>query len=140
VLARTLTAVRRLPETARPSKIYGCEVWRDLDWLPDSKKIAFPVGERTDLQEALNRVFASQITGGKRYDLAVMGRRLAHATFHESHSADKYSGVTFAVDLTPLALDDSMSLEDFTQALISRFSEEVRINIRNVSQSSHVAG
>jgi len=28
------------------------------------------------------------VTGGKRYDLAVMGLRLAHATFHTSHATD----------------------------------------------------
>ena len=140
VLARTLTAVRRLPETARPSKIYGCEVWRDLDWLPDTIKIALPVGQRTNLQAALNGVFDSQITGGKRYDLAVMGRRLAHATFHESHSADKDTGLIFAVDLTPLARDSSLSLEEYTQALIRQFSEEVRHNIRVVSQPNFPLG
>lgn len=131
VLARSLAAVRRLPREARPAKIYGCEVWRDLDWLPDGKKVALPVGDRTNLQAALNGVFDSQISGGKRYDLAVMGRRLAHATFHESHATDKETGLVFAVDLTPLTEDDGPSLEDFTLSLIDDFAGEVRKAIRS---------
>ena len=130
VLARSLAAVRRLPREARPAKIYGCEVWRDLGWLADGKKVALPVGDRTNLQAALNGVFDSQISGGKRYDLAVMGRRLAHATFHESHATDKETGLVFAVDLTPLAEDGAPSLEDFTLSLVDEFAGEVRGAIR----------
>lgn len=130
VLARCLWAVRRLPREARPAKIYGCEVWRDLDWLPEGKKVALPVTDRTNLQAALNGVFDSQISGGKRYDLAVMGRRLAHATFHESHATDKERGVVFAVDLTPLAEDETLSLENFTLQLIDEFRADVCSGLR----------
>jgi len=130
VLARSIAAVRALPRRHRPRKIYGCEVWRDLDWLPDARKVALPVGGRTNLQAALNGVFDSQISGGKRYDLAVMGRRLAHATFHESHATDKENGLLYAIDLTPLAEDDDLSLEVFTAALVAEFAEEVRGTIR----------
>ncbi len=132
VLARCLEAVRRMPREMRPEKIYGCEVWRDLDWLPDARKVALPVGDRTNLQAALNGVFDSQISGGKRYDLAVMGRRLAHATFHESHATDKATGLTYAIDLTPLAKDDALSLEDFTMALVDEFAAEVRKNLASL--------
>lgn len=131
VLSRCIAAIRRLPALDRPKKIYGCEVWRDLDWLPESKKIALPVGDRTNLQMALNGVFDSQISGGKRYDLAVMGRRLAHATFHESHAADKETGLVFAMDLTPLAEDNNLSLENYTLELLAEFANEVRENIRS---------
>lgn len=132
VLARSLEAVRRLPREKRPEKIYGCEVWRDLDWLPDARKVALPVGERVNLQAALNGVFDSQISGGKRYDLAVMGRRLAHATFHESHATDKAAGLTYAIDLTPLVEDDSVSLEQFTLSLVEEFAAEVRKNFESL--------
>jgi hypothetical protein len=82
------------------------------------------------LQSALNSVFDSQISGGKRYDLAVMGRRLAHATFHESHATDKETGLVFAVDLTPLATDDGLSLEQFTLSLLDEFAADVRTTLR----------
>jgi hypothetical protein len=38
---------------------------------------------------SLNGVYDSQITGGKRYDVAVAGRRIAHATFFESHATER---------------------------------------------------
>lgn len=133
VLARSLAAVRRLPPGARPAKIYGCEIWRDLDWLPEGRKVVLPVSDRTNLQAALNGVFDSQISGGKRYDLAVMGRRLANATFHESHATDKETGLIFALDLTPLAADDAPSLEDFTGALIDELAAEIRGLVRSVT-------
>jgi len=139
VLARSLAAVRALPAGQRPRKIYGCEVWRDLDWVPDARKVVLPVGDRTNLQAALNGVFDSQISGGKRYDLAVMGRRLAHATFHESHATDKQTGLVYAIDLTPLGKDENLSLEEFTAGLISEFSEEVRQTIRSVRQNDRKA-
>lgn len=133
VLARSLAAVRRLPPAERPARIYGCEVWRDLDWLPEGRKVVLPVSNRTNLQAALNGVFDSQISGGKRYDLAVMGRRLANATFHESHATDKETGLIFALDLTPLAADDAPSLEDFTAALIDELAAEIRGLVRSVT-------
>lgn len=133
LLTRTLSALRRLSRDARPQKVYGCEIWRDLDWLPDSKKIALPVTDRTNLQGALNGVFDSQISGGKRYDLAIMGRRLAHATFHESHATDKETGLTYAIDLTPLAHDDSIKLEDFTMTLVEEFAVEVLAALKSAS-------
>lgn len=130
VLTRTLSAVQSLPRHRRPRKIYGCEIWRDLDWLPDDRKVALPVSDRTNLQAALNGVFDSQISGGKRYDLAVMGRRLAHATFHESHATDRETGLVYAVDLTSLAEDERLSLEDFTLNLVHEFAGEVRGALR----------
>ena len=33
---RSLAALRALEH--KPKKVYGCEVWRDLDWLSDSEK------------------------------------------------------------------------------------------------------
>lgn len=68
--------------------------------------------------------------GGKRYDLAVMGHRLAHGTFHESDASDKEAGFPYAIDLTPLADDNDLSLEDFTSALVAELAEEARRTIR----------
>ena len=68
-----------------------------------------------------------------------MGRRLAHATFHESHATDKQTGLVYAIDLTPLGKDENLSLEEFTAGLISEFSEEVRQTIRSVRQNDRKA-
>ena len=85
---RSIAALRSLPEDKRPKKVYGCEVWRDLDWLLDSDKETLRLNDRANIAEALCGVFDSQISGGKRYDLAVHGRHLANATFYESHEVD----------------------------------------------------
>ena len=47
------------------------------------------VSGRDNLAAAMNGVFDSQIAGGKRYDLATIGRRAANATFFESHATDQ---------------------------------------------------
>ena len=64
--------------TSGPKQVIGCEVWRDLDWLPDDDKVLMDVSGRDNLAAALNGVFDSQIAGGKRYDLATLGRRAAN--------------------------------------------------------------
>lgn len=102
VCLRLLEACQRLPAEERPRKVIGCEVWRDLDWLCDADKVVMPVDGDEELQAALLAVFESQIAGGKRYDLAGLGRRRAHATFFESHELDRHSGLVFGMDLTPL--------------------------------------
>lgn len=80
VALRTLAALRALPKEARPQHLYGCEVWRSLDWLCDEDKVVFDLQARENLAMALVGVYDSQICGGKRYDLATAGRRRANAT------------------------------------------------------------
>jgi LmbE family N-acetylglucosaminyl deacetylase len=126
VAIAALLAVRSLPKAKRPAKMYGCEVWRDLDWLPDNEKAVFDVSAHQNLQAALNGVYDSQIAGGKRYDLAAMGRRRAHATFLESHEADKTELAAFAMDLTPLIVDDTRDVIEYVTGFIRRFEADVR--------------
>jgi LmbE family N-acetylglucosaminyl deacetylase len=75
VVLRSIAALRAVRDEVKPKKVYGCAVWRDLDWLPDDDKQALPARLT---RAALVGVFDSQVTGGKRYDLATAGRRLAH--------------------------------------------------------------
>ena len=126
VISKTLAAIRSLPQEARPHKLFGCEVWRDLDWMLDEDKVVFDVSENEHIQAALVAVFDSQIRGGKRYDLATMGRRRANATFFASHDTDKADYVTFAMDLTPLIQDDDLNVVDYVMGYIQRFADDVR--------------
>jgi len=102
VALRVIAAVRRMPAADRPRRILGCEVWRGLDWLDDADKVALAVDRHGTLPADLLTVFESQIAGGKRYDLASLGRRLANATFFDSHAVDASGAVVFSMDLTPL--------------------------------------
>ncbi|MBN1137361.1 MAG: PIG-L family deacetylase [Anaerolineae bacterium] len=125
VALRVVEAIRGLPEGERPGQVYGCEVWRDLDWLLDADKVAFDVSAHENLQSTLLGVFDSQVSGGKRYDLATMGRRRANATYYASHDTDVATRMIFAMDLTPLIRDTAMDVGEYVRGFIERFSEEV---------------
>jgi LmbE family N-acetylglucosaminyl deacetylase len=125
VALRTIQAIRNLPKEKRPRELLGCETWRDLDWLPDEEKVVLNCSSHMELQEKLISLFDSQVVGGKRYDLATIGRRRAHATFFQSNKTDTLSGASFAMDLTPLIEDCSMDIQDYVQDLMTRFSQSV---------------
>ena len=122
---RSIEALRRLPEDTRPERVYGCEVWRGLDWLFEDDKKILRLYDRPNLVEAVCGVFDSQISGGKRYDRAVHGRHLANATFHESHEVDKQDRLSFAMDLMPLVEDPSLDVADYTLALLRNTKNDI---------------
>ena len=122
---RSIEALRGLPDDKRPQKVYGCEVWRGLDWMHDSDKKILKLYDRENIAESLCGVFDSQISGGKRYDLAVRGRHLANATFYESHEVDKYDRLSFSMDLTPLVRDTSLNVADFTLGLLRNMKDDI---------------
>ncbi|MFA7344356.1 MAG: PIG-L family deacetylase [Terrimicrobiaceae bacterium] len=126
VFAATIQALREMPPAERPKAVHGCEVWRGLDWMPDEEKVVHEVGAHENLASALNGVFDSQIAGGKRYDLATLGRRRANATFFDPHAADGCGGVSFAMDLTPLVADPSLDIVEYVLGFIRRFEADVR--------------
>jgi hypothetical protein len=121
-----------LPKDEQPQKIYGCEVWRDLDWLIDTDKVPFDCSAHENLQAALLGVFDSQICGGKRYDLATMGRRKANATYFASHGTDVTTGLNYGMDLTPLMVDPTRDVGAFVQEFIGRFAQEVADRMRKL--------
>jgi LmbE family N-acetylglucosaminyl deacetylase len=130
---RVIEACRILPAAQRPSRVLGGEVWRDLDWMCDPDKVAIDVQDRESLTAALLGVFDSQITGGKRYDLATAGRHRAHATYHQSHSLDATIALTFAMDLTPLVQSDTLDPLAYAKGYIERFGAEVTDRVRRLS-------
>lgn len=130
---KVIAAIRSLPASDRPEKLYGCEVWRDLDWMMDSDKVSFDLTAHESLQAALLGVFDSQIVGGKRYDLASMGRRRANATYFESHGVDLTTGLSYAMDLTPLITDPEKEVTAFVQEHIQRFAQDVSDRLGRLS-------
>lgn len=129
VTIKVIEAIRTLPEESRPIKVYGCEVWRGLDWINDNEKVLFDVTGHPNISAAILEVHDSQICGGKRYDLATAGRRLANATYAESHGTDETSALTYAIDLTPLIIDDSIGIKEYILGYIDRFREDVAAKI-----------
>jgi LmbE family N-acetylglucosaminyl deacetylase len=133
VALRTIAAIRELPAEQRPKKLYGCEVWRGLDWMVDEDKVIFKLDDHENIAASLVGVFDSQIAGGKRYDLATHARRRANATYFQSHSVDAAQLINFGVDLTPLIQDDKLDPEQYIQKFIKRFSDEVSARIKKFS-------
>jgi LmbE family N-acetylglucosaminyl deacetylase len=132
VTLRVIDAIRRLPADKRPERLYGCEVWRDLDWMVDADKVTFDLSAHENLQAALLGVFDSQICGGKRYDLATMGRRQANATYFASHETDIATGMSFAMDLTPLITAPEIDISGYVSALVERFAHDVRTRVERL--------
>ena len=130
VAMHVIRAIRELPRAQRPEAVYGCEVWRGLDWMLDTDKVVHDVAGQDDLATRVGGVFDSQIAGGKRYDLAVLGRRRANATFFESHGVDQSDAISFAMDLTPLARDDGLDALEYVTAYIDRFKADAVERLR----------
>lgn len=133
VVLNVIRAVRALPKAVRPGRIVGCEVWRNLDWMLDEDKVVMDVSAHESLGAALVGIFDSQIAGGKRYDLATLGRWRANATYHSSHATDKATGLIFGMDLTPLAQDDALGPAALAQRYLDRFTGDVAARIKKCS-------
>jgi LmbE family N-acetylglucosaminyl deacetylase len=130
VVFTALAALRELAPGKRPRTVYGCEVWRGLDWMDDGDKVPLDVGRRETLSMALIGVYDSQVEGGKRYDLATIGRRRANASYYQSHETDEAEELSFAMDLTPLVRDDGLDVADFVLGHIDRFRADVAAKIK----------
>lgn len=126
---RVIAALRSLPPENQPEKLYSMEVWRGLDWLCDQDKACFDTSMNPNLAEALLGVFDSQITGGKRYDNAALGRRLANATFFSSHSTDAFESLSYGMDITDIMKSD-IDPGEYIKGYIKRFQEDVLNKIK----------
>jgi len=134
----TIQALRELEPKENETTLYGCEVWRGLDWLPDDRKISLDVSNHPKLQTELLSIFDSQIAGGKRYDEATMGRRLANATYLQSHETDTANLVVYAADLTPLIKDPTMDITSYALADIYALADDVRSRLERLSVKSEI--
>lgn len=132
VTTKVIKAIRTLDKIDRPKKVYGCEVWRDLDWMVDSEKVEFDVSAHPNIAAALVEVFDSQIVGGKRYDLATAGRRLSNATYATSHKVDRSQAMSYAMDLTPLIEHDELDITTYITDYIDRFKKDVYDRIQKM--------
>ena len=133
VMLRCLEAIRALPKAQRPARVLGVEAWRGLDWLLDDEKVAMDCGAHPELALQLIQVFKSQVVGGKRYDTASIGRRQANATFHVAHSTDAFTQVAWALDLTPLVEDETLSVADFALGRIERLRADTATRLSKLT-------
>ncbi|MCL2376883.1 MAG: PIG-L family deacetylase [Defluviitaleaceae bacterium] len=129
---RTIEALREIDINARPKRVVAMEVWRGLDWLRDEDKAVFDTSAYPNLSAALISLFDSQISSGKRYDLAIQGRRLANATFFASHAEDHLNSAAFGLDITDL-VNSNVNPADFIATYIDKFKNEVSARIAKFS-------
>jgi len=108
------------------------EVWRSLDWLCDEDKLVHDTGTYPNVASALLGVYDSQVSGGKRYDLATLGRRLANATFFASHGVDELASASYGLDMSEL-MNNDVSPVDFIKGYIAKFEAEVEKRVKNFS-------
>jgi len=127
---RVIEALRRLSPRYQPKRLLGCEVWRSLDWLVGSDKIMLDSSHKENLSTALLGVHDSQISGGKRYDLAVQGRNRANATFSEAFEVDSCQSASIAMDMMELVGDESIDPVTWIRKKIRALENDVleRIN------------
>lgn len=138
-VAVTLCVIQALREIGVPpdfKKLYGIEAWRGLDWLVDEDKVSLDASSHCDLQIELLRVFESQITGGKRYDLATIARRQANATFNQSHEIDQSTHLVHGMDLTPLTRHPEIIIEDFVIRYINNLADDVYDRLKRLRKDS----
>ena len=125
VVLKVIEAIRNLPKEEQPKLLYGCEVWRGLDWINDERKIGFDVSRNEKLQKKILNVFRSQIAGGKSYTKASIGRRYQNATYFRSHSVDSYKMVSYAIDLKPLIKNPQLSVKEYALSFVEDLQKEI---------------
>ncbi|MCL2499150.1 MAG: PIG-L family deacetylase [Defluviitaleaceae bacterium] len=130
VTMHVIRALRELPAENRP-RLIGMEVWRSLDWLCDEYKVVFDNGAYPNLSMALMGVYDSQISGGKRYDLAAQGRRVSNATFYASHAVDVLESAAFGLDMSAM-IKDNTDPEAFITEYIQKFAMDVTQRVRKL--------
>jgi LmbE family N-acetylglucosaminyl deacetylase len=126
VVLSVIQALQELDSLPENIKLFGCEVWRDLDWLPDDLKIKLDVSSHPKLQKRILSIYQSQKVGNKNYLQAVEGRRIANATFSDPFSADHPERLILAMDLTPLIHHPENAEDQVMTNAIQTFAKDVR--------------
>ena len=125
----TVEAVRRVSHELSLETFVGCEVWRSLDWLDEELRIQLDSTGHDELARSLIAIFDSQVSGGKRYDLAALGRRRANATYAHARETDTSEQITFGMDLMPLA-EPGSDTEAYVKGLIERLQVDVSATLQ----------
>jgi LmbE family N-acetylglucosaminyl deacetylase len=130
VALRVIEAIRSLPPGGRPERLYGCEVWRGLDWLCDDDKIIFDVSARSSVSASLVGVYDSQVQS-KRYDRAALGRRMSNASFLDAFENDSMEEAVYGLDMSALITDEALDPAGFIAGYIDRLNNDVAKRLKN---------
>jgi LmbE family N-acetylglucosaminyl deacetylase len=130
VILPLIQFLQSLPSAQRPERLYGCEVWRGLDWVLEEDRTSLPIDRKDSLAEELNQVFISQIEAGKNYAEAIRGRRIANATFTNPHLTDPAPQMELALDLSPLLPQTPDQIIPHLKSILDRFQAALLTNLR----------
>ena len=130
---RTIGALREVAGSTGwvPEAVYGCEVWRSLDWTIHGDRCALPVDDPEQLSACLIRQYKSQYAQGRFYDTALRGRRMANATHQEAQSSGEHPEIEFAVDLLPLIKDPKLSVEAYARHVLNHFVSDTMARVEH---------
>ena len=130
VCVAVIEALRENPVGEIPPTVYGCEVWRSLDWLPDADKVILAMDEHENVAGALLGVHDSQITGGKNYHRAAIGRWHSNATFLDPHTPDLASKISLAMDLSPLVQNSGLDIIEYVESYVKKLEADITDRLR----------
>jgi LmbE family N-acetylglucosaminyl deacetylase len=132
--AATFEALKRLPpEFEMPKQIIGCEVWRGLDWLPNTKD--YPLTQKllctidmsgaVDCFKEIIACHQTQIVGGTDYERTVVSRWQANvmANPHKT-TVDAPQYIALGLDLTEFVQqlrEGKATVDSYFQPLVQEF-------------------
>ncbi|MGB3713197.1 MAG: PIG-L family deacetylase [Candidatus Promineifilaceae bacterium] len=132
ITLRAIEPIQSLPPVTRPMKLIGFEERRDLDSTMAYDEVACDCLHLASLQTALVEGFDSQIDVGKRYDLAALDRRRPNATYFTTQGVGVTSGLSFAMEISPLVESDDLDISHYDHSFVERFSNSVKESIEAI--------
>ncbi len=126
-----IDAIMLMEEDARPRLVYGCELHRALNWLPDRYKVTFDLSDNKELQNRLIGVYDTRAEQSRNYVKAVLGRKMANATFitGDATSDDEERLIWYGINLTPV-VQKNIPLKEFCTKVLSDFNKEALESIK----------
>jgi len=129
VCMHAIEALRKLDVEDLPTRIWGVEVWRSMDWVDAGQRILLDVSAGQELQSRLLGQYQSQLVNGKRYDVALAGRNRANATLASEDTIDTIENACFALDLNLLVGKNPVPVSEYVGDLLSRFSNDLKAKL-----------
>jgi len=88
----------------------------------------------TDEEMRLVRFNEQKKAGGKRYDLATMGRHKSHSTYFVTHGTDTMTGLSLGMDMTVLVNELEIDPAVFVRRFIERFAQDIDDRLKRLRQ------
>lgn len=124
VAVKVINALRKLRKGDQPKVVYGCEMWRDLDWIDKDKIVSFDISKNIRLQRQLISVFKSQIIN-RDYINAAIGRRYVNAAFSRDDKKKEAKLTARAINMTTLLRRKELPIKRYAMSFIDDLYSEI---------------